>query len=186
MTPRSCSPLRSDATVSLSLTITSRSLDGRPRGRGGCSPVDPLLLIRGRETRGGEVVVETGGRGSNPKARCFLEIMQPEIAGTHTHGNSLQRPPNPHYGALEEGVSAARRCANLLGEACRGSQFRSPPAVTSRTTRAATVQTSDAVRSLRGRRRQARRAGGGWVLLAEKGLRGATELRRLELGPKGP
>src|SRR2546430_7092929 len=95
-------------------------------------------------------------------------------------------PQTRIHGALEEGVSAARRCANLLGEACRGSQFRSPPAVTSRTTRAATVQTSDAVRSLRGRRRQARRAGGGWVLLAEKGLRGAAELRRLELRPKGP
>src|SRR5437879_8377959 len=95
MTPRSCSPLRSDATVSLSLTITSRSLDGRPRGLGGCSPVGPLLLTSGRETRGGEVVVETGGRGSNPKARRFLEIMQPEIAGTHTHGNSLLRPQTP-------------------------------------------------------------------------------------------
>src|SRR5438132_4617860 len=88
------------------------------------------------------------------------------------------------HGALEEAASAARRCADLLSEACMSSQFRSPPAVTRLTTRAANGRTRDALRTLRGR--GAAPVGGGWVLLAEEGLRGAPKLRRLELRPEGP
>src|SRR5205807_346618 len=77
--------------------------------------------------------------------------------------------PKPRvHGALEAPVSAARRSADLLDEACMSSQFRAPPAVTLLTIRAANGRAGDPLRTLRAWRRRAAEAPVGGCYLRMK------------------